>query len=404
MPSSNNNVSLFKNPASIYIIFWVLYRLQALWYHAGGVLTLMILIGLLLVSLYHSIMIYSSHSSRPFYFRGLGLMLIMYTIYGIVLFITDGAVTQGLRVRPPTYIYLKNYYISLLPIISFYYYTKKGYLNGDLLRKWVPLFIILGLIEYFHWQQMIAAEMRDFGLDETNVNNMGYTMVSIIPCLFVLKKSWLQYLFAAICVLFAFFSMKRGAIICGFISATLLVFMNMKSRKGTNIITPIILISLVTIIVVQILENTLFQNDFYQARMQSTMEGNVSGRDELYASMFTYYKEGTTIIQKLIGLGADGTLKISMNYAHNDWLEILIDQGILGIAFFIFYWRSYIKSLRKNSYSQQSRNVLIVILLYTFLQTLYSMTMGGNIIYMSCIFGYALADGFSRDNEVLLKQ
>jgi O-antigen ligase len=403
MQKSNNRTTFFSNPATIYIIFWFLYRLQDIWYQAGGVISQMILFTLILVSLWHALCVYSSSVSKPLLFKGLVLMIIMYTIYGIILIFTDGAVTKGIRVKPPTYYYLKNYYVSLLPIISFYYFTIKGYLNQRLLRIWVPLFIALGLIEYYHWQQMIAIQMSEMGLDETNTNNMGYIMVALIPALFVFNKAWWQYVVLGVCILFALFSMKRGAIICGFLLSILYILMNMKSARSGKKVVIFFLITIISIFILNILQDTLFQNDFFQRRLEKTLEGDSSGRDVLYKFFLFFFIYRASPIEKLLGIGADGTIKISFNYAHNDWLEILINQGMVGIFCYVLYWCFFIITVKKRKYSRRSKNILVLVLVFTFVKSLFSMSIGSLTIYTTSIFGYALADGFSRDNNTFVQ-
>lgn len=396
MSRERNSIVIFNNPFSFFALFWLLYRLQALWYHAGGLISQLLLAGLLLVSLYHTwILLFKS--KKTFYFKGLFLMLLVFTIYGILLFFTDGSYTKGLRLRPPTYYYLKAYYCSLLPIVSCYYYTTKGYLNARVLQKWVIVFLLAGLVEYYHWQQMIAIEMRELGLDETNVNNIGYVMVALIPSLLIFKKTWWKFTALGICVLFAFLSMKRGAILCAMILTVLFIFINMKSMQRGKKAYTILFIAIVSVLLIGILQDTLFQNDFFQRRVERTLEGDVSGRDDLYRTYIYYFEYEMTPIEQLTGLGADGTLKISSNYAHNDWLELLIDQGLLGIVCYLFYWLFFVKTLTSKKISTESKGALILLFSFTFIKSLYSMSISNMNIYIACVFGFSLANGFSSN-------
>ncbi len=169
---------------------------------------------------------------------------------------------------------------------------------------------------------------------------------------------------------------------------------NMKSFSGGKKIVLFISLSILILISVNILEASLFQNEFYQKRLEQTLEGNVSGRDELYSSMFTYYTDSATPLEQLVGLGANGTLKISSNYAHNDWFELLINQGLMGIIFYLLYWFSFLKTVKKSRISKLSREILTMVLIFTFMKTFFSMSISNYNIYLSSIFGFALADGF----------
>ena len=57
------------------------------------------------------------------------------------------------------------------------------------------------------------------------------------------------------------------------------------------------------------------------------MEGGSSGRDELLTNSLDYYLNNESIIQQIFGLGANGTLSVAGNGAHNDWVELLVNQG-----------------------------------------------------------------------------
>lgn len=396
MLATKTKNSFITSPFSLYAFSWVLYRLQDVWYRAGGIVSLAILLALILVSLVHTLRLFLSRDYRPPYLRGLIAMLILFTIYGILLIVTDGLYSQGLSFRPPTYYYLKTYYISLFPIISCYYFTKKGYLDTETLQKWSILFILFGIVEYLHWQNSIALQMRELGLDEENVNNVGYVMVSIIPCLYIINKRWLQYLGMTVCFSFVLFSMKRGAILCGVIVVASLFVLTLKQTRGAKKALSIILVSLLLLLLYFLLENTLFQSDFFQRRLESTLEGNMSGRDSLIKRMLSFYANDATVLEQLFGIGADGTLKISSNYAHNDWVELLINQGALGIIVYLYYWICFIKTAKRKRLSSSSRNVLWIILIYTFIQSFFSMSISGFNIYIATILGFALADGFSK--------
>jgi O-antigen ligase len=81
----------------------------------------------------------------------------------------------------------------------------------------------------------------------------------------------------------------------------------------------------------------ILQNDFLISRFIQAKEGNLSGRTELYSSLWMYYKN-SDIKNLLFGYGFAQSIRFVGNTAHNDWLEILIGQGIMGISLYFFYF------------------------------------------------------------------
>ena len=70
----------------------------------------------------------------------------------------------------------------------------------------------------------------------------------------------------------------------------------------------------------------------------------------------------------------NSTLSIIKDYAHQDWLELLINNGILGI---IFYLSVFVSILR---YYQQSRR---------------SMTYAERFMFLSAVFAWFIRSMFS---------
>ena len=93
----------------------------------------------------------------------------------------------------------------------------------------------------------------------------------------------------------------------------------------------------------------------------------------------------------MIGHGADGTIRLGDNYAHNDWLEIGVNQGLLGIGVFTVFWLS----LKKFWKSAKSYNTLFIAVgmffVVNFSRTFFSMSINDMKIFCTCVLGYAMA-------------
>lgn len=383
------NTINIKNACNWYFALWCLYRLQGTLYPSESLISQFLLLVILLMSLRHFVFFLKDFKTMD-YIKGLVLLILMFIIYGLLLIITDGAITKSIRKVVPTYFYLKQYLVSLLPILTCYYYAKKKYLNTKLLTSWVPIFLFVAICEFFRYQREAHIGFVGERLDITN--NAGYIFLGLIPCMCVLKNRTIQYFGVAICVMFVFFAMKRGAIIISSVIVLIYLYYEFKKNHSYRKIQFVFLFFIISAVSVYYLQHTLFLNDYFNTRVEKTLEGDTSNRENLYEECVDFYLNEASIFQQIFGLGADGTLKVTYDYAHNDWLEILIDQGILGIFIFFNYWWCFYRAIFKGRLSQSSKRILIIIFVFTLLRTFFSMSIGDHTIYVASVLGLALAD------------
>lgn len=131
-------------------------------------------------------------------------------------------------------------------------------------------------------------------------------------------------------------------------------------------------------------------SDYMMSRIESTMQGNSSGRDKLYSYFWRYFTEEANALHYLIGRGANGTLEIYYNYAHNDWLEIAVNQGLLGLIIYAFYWLVFYKTW-KNAINSDAKTIFVLTILILFAKSIFSMSYGAMTYVSASILGYALA-------------
>lgn len=128
--------------------------------------------------------------------------------------------------------------------------------------------------------------------------------------------------------------------------------------------------------------------------MENMLEGNVSGRDRIYANIFNGWLDSDNFINLLFGYGFAGSrlLSGSGHFAHNDWLELLSNFGLLGVTIYIVLFYSASKFIRNNKWGSDKKIIFITILGIWFVTTLFSMgytSMGGylNAIMLGYLIG-----------------
>lgn len=386
------NLSKF-NRCDWFILAWVLYYLQGVLYPMGGVIATGLLGINLLVSMVCAIKIWHI-PHQPSYFKGLNLLVLMFSIYGFALIISSPSTLyypiSGISI--PSYNYIKSIYLSILPIYAFYYFSYKGYLTAEKLRLWAIIFCVSCIVSYYYnMRQGLEFLIRRGSLAKEITNNVGYTFLSLIP-IWVLfrKKPLLQYLGLTLCMAYIIMGMKRGAILIGGVIVLYFVWRIIKTSRGRQRVVIFFLTIVLAIVAVYFVIDMLSNSDYFVQRLEATKEGNSSGRDSLYSFFWTYFTERTDFVQYLFGRGANGTLEIYYNYAHNDWLEIAVNQGMFGVIIYVVYWICFYRTWRRST-NVEAKMILALVGVIYFAKTIFSMSYSDMTYICTSVFGYALA-------------
>lgn len=389
------------NRCDLFIIVWVLYYLQGIAYPEGGMISIGLLAINLLVSMVCAVKVMRM-PGKPVYFKGLNILVGLFTIYGLayIAFNPVSIYYQQPEISVKSYNYLKSIYLSLLPIYPFYYYTKKGYLSEERLRLFGGVFLLSIVLSYFNAQQKALEKLIDIGsYAEETTNNAGYLFLSFIPLLTLYrKKPLLQFAAFSLVMVFIVMGMKRGAIAIGAVTLVYFLFHAIRDSKG-GMKHVLIFLSLTLCIGTICFFMYQMENDEYMMeRIEQTLEGSSSGRDSLYSFFWNYFVHDASFIHFLFGRGANGTLEIYYNYAHNDWLELAVNQGLFGILIYFMYWCGFYKTW-KGTTNAEAKTILALTIIIYFAKTLFSMSYGDMTYVSTSVLGYALAT-MSEQSEV----
>lgn len=381
------------NRCDFFLLAWALYYLQGIAYPEGGIISLSLLGVNLLVSASCAVKVIQ-WKNKPVFFKGFNVLMLMFTIYGLTLVLIGPSTLyypiSGMSMK--SYIYIKSIYLSLLPIYPFYYYSRLGYLTAERLRIWGVVFLASVTLSYFRMQRDALTALLEEGsnADETT-NNMSYLFLSCLPLLVLYrKKPLIQFTALAFVLAFIVMGMKRGAIAIGLVSSIYFMSQAIRNSTGKTRFSFLILSVGICIGAVFFFIHEMSSSDYMMKRIEDTIEGDTSGRDSLYSFFWTYFTKNDNFLHYLIGRGANGTLEIYDNYAHNDWLEIAVNQGLLGIFVYAFYWFGFYKTWR-NASNIEAKSILTLMALIFFAQTMFSMSYSDMSYVSTSILGYALA-------------
>lgn len=376
----------------IYTLLWSIYFLQGtVFSHYGEGMAQMILVVLLLFSIYCFFYVNINYNINS-YLKALNYLVVMFTIYGVIRIINgDIVVFSNLREAIPFY-YLKNVYISLLPIYVYYLWAKMGVLNKNYLQIYLLLFLFFVSLRYIE-NYMNASKSTE---SEEITNNIGIRFMTLIPMLFFLeKRRVLQYTALVYILTFVVMGMKRGAILLAVLLTIYFLYHSLKEasqkEKMYLLLLSIVAIVLICMVVADLMDNSAYFN----RRVQQTLEGDSSGRDSIYSALWYAFIENGSLFHCLLGFGADATIEFAGDFAHNDWLELLINNGLLGIVLYAWYWWKF-ASLKNKIEEETAQFAVVAYCITFFMLTLYSMSYSNLNIFSTMGLGYCVAKAHSE--------
>lgn len=361
----------------------------------GSLLSQLILLIAMLMGLYYTVKTMQMND-KPIYFKGLNLLFLILVVYGVILVFSDHhyvikAKLFDNEVRNSSY--LKSLFLSFPNIYTFYYFSRKGLLTENSLRKWFIVFVGIAIFRFFDYQITSLQTLLLNGEDvEETTNNMGYLFVALMPGVVLFKNNIkLQYGIMIVCMIFIMMGMKRGAIIVGVVSLIYYLYFNFTYNNQVSKGKVLFFSILIIIAAYFITEHMMESSDFFMSRIAQTEEGNSSGRNDIYEHFWNHFKNEIDTFKFLFGNGANATLDIGINYAHNDWLELAINQGVLGLVVYSIYWLCFWKTIKAIKKNQSAQLVLTLTFISFFMMTLFSMSYTGYSMVSCTIFGYYLA-------------
>ena len=385
---NKDNVFGYALPATIYVLVYTIWTV-AFSFHLNLNLIRAAYVVFYALSLWFFFKSLRYWSSSAF-LRALTFMFGLVMVYCLFLVLTG---TSGFKFEVNPTDYLLNYAASVLPIYSFYYFSRKGRLSFYWFMVMTILFCVNAYALYYENQQrvleMLVGESEDF------TNNSGYIIVSLLPLMaFFSKRSIIQYVGLFLIMAATILCFKRGAILVGLIAIAYFIFKKVNVRNNSRRITTIALVAVLLVLLYRYFGSIFLTNDYFYQRVMLTREGNSSGRDSIYGFFWDYFTSSENgVIGILLGNGAAATLKLLGVEAHNDWIEFAIDFGLLGIALYLFYWFTiykYYKFARKNlsdTIVLAMGMVLIIILARSF----FSMSFISMSFMSTALIGYTMA-------------
>lgn len=214
-------------------------------------------------------------------------------------------------------------------------------------------------------------------------HTLSYLMLAVIIisiCIILVEGKW-HFAIATIIPFYALFeSGARVTLLATGIFALILVdilfFKNQKNNKRN------LLIALVVVVVAAFfLKDVIIESNLWKKTMLRIKEGNfTAGRFSMWGDLLYHYVHDSNIFQYFLGQGDDKTyyynylnsyVNVSV-WAHNDFIQILVGKGLLGLGIYLYFGYMYVKKLFKRNGSYKTFLILGAILILAILNGFYS--------------------------------
>ena len=337
----------------------LIYQLKEIVYPTGVISVSIALAELLICTVFLIMTFFSENVS------GIGKAL-MYVV-GIVFlsYILSEKVVMGTTVGViSTFSFFREFCGAVMPFFAFYSLSRRGEINLLIIKTFFVLSFIIAIIVFFH--TIFTLEHDEMYMEELTIN-ASYRFVYLLPYVGLFKKNW-GFLFLAPALILAILSAKRGAILCVAVNFIIYTIYSIRQSKE-----PLKLAILITVLFAALSYAVLYIyriTPYLQFRLENTLAGSTSGRDIILSKLWHYYLENTGVVAFLLGYGFCATVNIAGIYAHNDWMEFLIDTGLVGFASLVVFTVFLFGILRRNAPDNLTRILLVASI---FIPTLFSM-------------------------------
>lgn len=251
--------------------------------------------------------------------------------------------------------------IPYFGIIMYIFYTTYSDTKSMTIIFKLTYYIVLIVHGAAVIQYRIGVSARPFASDI-------YYALGLFPFMLLFgKNKFEKYINFAILFVITFLSGKRTGVLAVF--CAMIVYLAIehwhKSKKKYMVVLQLsgfVILSVAAIIFIDYRYNLGLIT-----RLLNVVNDGGSGRSEIWQSIWEGFKlDG--IMQQLFGHGLYATESVAGMMAHNDFLEILFDYGVIALLFFILFYFSLIKQeirmIKRNSKCCAAMGAAIVIGIY----------------------------------------
>lgn len=356
-------------PIYLIAIVYSIYELQGVLYPTGSIISQVSLFVYLAIGIYTLFMTFYKNRRVP---PKVVIIWALFYLMNVICFVLSPKVVNGILYEQigtvSTLGQFKNISAFLLTFLSIYYYTVKCRITNKTIFVIGIAFFLLSVVRFYYDRD---AKMDLLGEDMI-VNNTAYLLVATIPFIpfFFDRNKFLSFIILAITVTLVVQGTKRGAIVCMFASTLVFIIYSLKDAKLSFFNKLLIMVMVVA--AGYFFMDSFTSNELLQARLYKTQHEGVGVREYAYVYLWDYWLNRSSTLSMVFGHGSAQTVTAWGNYAHNDWLELLINNGIVGVVLYALLFVSIIKYALGMKDDRYKLSTLLCVTIW-FCQTIYSM-------------------------------
>lgn len=275
----------------------------------------------------------------------INMLYIIIVLATVSFILSEKTIYSSILGKTSTFTFFREFCGAVFPALGMYYLARKGQISLKLLTYFFYSIFIAAIIAFFYETITLMIDLNK----QEITSNASYRFVYIMPFVVFIKGKIRIALLWVTAISLAVISVKRGAILGLTLECTLYYWWSYRaSRHKMYYLLGIFLICMIGGHYLY----EYYENDEYiQMRVEDTLEGKTSGRDSLITKLVHHYGEAG-IVEMFKGAGFAQTLRIAGNYAHNDWMELLIDCGAVGLICYALFYGALLRSIRysKNDF------------------------------------------------------
>jgi O-antigen ligase len=281
--------------------------------------------------------------------------------------------------------------ISSITFYPFYYFTQKNVLKSKHLIAFFYIMLPILVGQFYFNRSLILTITGSDNMDL--VNNRAYSFVFILPFIFLIgRKRILSFITIFVIMFFIIQGAKRGAIITGFACFILFAYYQLRSLDEKKRIKGYFFILIALFLLSYFVYDLYVNNEYLVYRMTLISEGG-SGRDVIYTNIFNAWWSSDNFLNLLFGFGFSASLELSGtgHFAHNDWLELLSNYGLLGVITYLALIVSVFKYALKPNIKIDNRMMIFAILAIWLITSMISMHyMSGSGYFKAMLLAYLI--------------
>ena len=394
-------------PSFIYLFAWMALSFLPYVFYSKN-LYLVLLVYFFCTSLYYSVYIVATYKV-PLFFKCLFAFVSFLSIYGVYFaFVGTPIYWRDAAMNVECNTFLLWLFASMMSVVPIYVFTCKGFIDDRIMKI---LFFIMIIASVYAFRSSYALQLKLAAMMESTKEEFTitcvYSFLSILPLVIIFKKKFILQLFF-ICLMFVYFilSAKRGPIILGGV-CSLLIIWSMIYKSSPRKKFFLLLLSLACLFgLYEFVISQIESSEYFSLRVDQTIEGNTSRREEYSQIIWDYIVNHAPTVDFFFGKGAHGTLLVNESFAHNDWLAIFLEQGLIGVLLYFLYWVGFVYSwLKSKSHFEAfvAMGLLIVIGFGKTMFSMYYMPISPEMIissgFFSIVLGYYLAKTFPQQEN-----